>query len=136
MDSGSPIKGYAVASWSALRSFAGRLFRPGRSQHSRLRLLELPHPARLNDRNTLLAKLDRAARRVDRAGFSSWIGTTKMPTTCLLEPAARAAFDLTRETPATRARYGQSVFAKSALLARRLVEAGVPYIQAQLQPPP
>lgn len=36
-----------------------------------------------------------------------------------------AAFDLSRETAATRDRYGRHVFGQSALIARRLVEAGV-----------
>lgn len=34
------------------------------------------------------------------------------------------AFDLDRETPATRERYGRHIFGQSTLLARRLVEAG------------
>jgi uncharacterized protein (DUF1501 family) len=46
-----------------------------------------------------------------------------------MKPEARRAFDLTAEKPATRARYGQSSFGQSCLLARRLVEAGVPYVQ-------
>jgi uncharacterized protein (DUF1501 family) len=46
-----------------------------------------------------------------------------------MHPEARRAFDITRESQATRDRYGQTSFGQSALLARRLVEAGVPYIQ-------
>jgi uncharacterized protein (DUF1501 family) len=46
-----------------------------------------------------------------------------------MNPTARAAFDITRESQATRDRYGQTSFGQSALLARRLVEAEVPYIQ-------
>jgi uncharacterized protein (DUF1501 family) len=46
-----------------------------------------------------------------------------------MHPEARAAFDITRESQATRDRYGQTSFGQSALLARRLVEAEVPYIQ-------
>lgn len=42
---------------------------------------------------------------------------------------AREAFDLTRETPAVRDRYGRHKFGQSCLLARRLVEAGVPLVQ-------
>jgi len=38
---------------------------------------------------------------------------------------AARAFDLSRETPATRDRYGRHIFGQSTLLARRLVEAGV-----------
>jgi hypothetical protein len=39
--------------------------------------------------------------------------------------AANRAFDLSRETAATKDRYGRHVFGQSTLLARRLVEAGV-----------
>lgn len=35
------------------------------------------------------------------------------------------AFDLERETPATRDRYGRHIFGQSTLIARRLVESGV-----------
>ncbi|MFM7057480.1 MAG: DUF1501 domain-containing protein [Planctomycetota bacterium] len=38
------------------------------------------------------------------------------------------AVDLTQESPATLDRYGKSVFARSLLAARRLVEAGIPLI--------
>ncbi len=39
-------------------------------------------------------------------------------------PAVRKAFDLTRESPVLRGRYGFSAFGQGCLLARRLVEAG------------
>jgi hypothetical protein len=42
---------------------------------------------------------------------------------------ARQAFDLSRESAATRARYGDHAFGQSALVARRLVEAGVRLVQ-------
>lgn len=42
------------------------------------------------------------------------------------------AFDLTKEKPETRDRYGRHMFGQSLLLARRLVQAGVPVIQASL----
>jgi hypothetical protein len=41
---------------------------------------------------------------------------------------AQAAFDLDRETDRVRDAYGRSPFGQRALLARRLVEAGVPFI--------
>lgn len=41
---------------------------------------------------------------------------------------AERAFDLTRETDATRDRYGRTTFGQRALLSRRLVEAGVPFV--------
>lgn len=43
-------------------------------------------------------------------------------------PAAQAAFDIHREPAEVRDRYGRSTFGQRALLARRLVEAGVPFI--------
>ncbi len=43
-------------------------------------------------------------------------------------PDAQRAFDIQSETEATRERYGRNSFGQRALLARRLVEAGVPFI--------
>ena len=42
----------------------------------------------------------------------------------ILAGKARDAFDLTKETPEMRERYGRNTFGQSCLLARRLVEAG------------
>ncbi len=41
---------------------------------------------------------------------------------------ARQAFDLHAESPEARARYGPRMFGQSCLLARRLVERGVPFV--------
>ena len=46
------------------------------------------------------------------------------------KPDAPAAFDLTQEDPKTRERYGRTQFGQRLLLARRLVEAGVPFLAA------
>jgi hypothetical protein len=43
-------------------------------------------------------------------------------------PEAQQAFDLGRESEATRDAYGRNAFGQRALLARRLVEAGVPFV--------
>ncbi len=42
---------------------------------------------------------------------------------------ARDAFDLTKEKPETRERYGRNTFGQSCLLARRLVEAGTRVVE-------
>lgn len=42
---------------------------------------------------------------------------------------ARAAFDLTAESDATRELYGRNTFGQSCLLARRLVEAGTRFVE-------
>ncbi len=50
----------------------------------------------------------------------------------LLNGAVAKAFDLNAEKPADRDRYGRHLFGQSLLLARRLVQAGVPMIQANM----
>ena len=47
----------------------------------------------------------------------------------LASPQARAAFDLSGESPQLRDRYGHTRFGQSLLLSRRLVEAGVRLVQ-------
>jgi hypothetical protein len=42
---------------------------------------------------------------------------------------ARDAFDLSKEKPATRDRYGRNTFGQSCLLARRLIEAGTRFVE-------
>jgi hypothetical protein len=46
----------------------------------------------------------------------------------LLSPAVRAAFDLSTEANKTRDRYGRTKIGTRCLLARRLVEAGAPFV--------
>jgi hypothetical protein len=48
--------------------------------------------------------------------------------------AATAAFDIAAEAPALRDQYGRHTFGQSALLARRLVEAGVPFVTVNCVP--
>jgi hypothetical protein len=43
-------------------------------------------------------------------------------------PEAQKAFDISQESPETRERYGRDGFGQRCLLARRLVDAGVPFI--------
>ncbi|HUE12545.1 MAG TPA: DUF1501 domain-containing protein, partial [Planctomycetaceae bacterium] len=45
---------------------------------------------------------------------------------------ARAAFDMEREDPKTRELYGRNTWGQSALLARRLVEAGATFVTVHL----
>jgi hypothetical protein len=46
-------------------------------------------------------------------------------------PEAKRAFDLSQEPAAVRAEYGPRTFGQSCLLARRLVERGVPFVTVQ-----
>lgn len=50
----------------------------------------------------------------------------------LMRPEAAAAFHLDQERTTLRDRYGRSLFGQGCLLARRLVERGVPFIEVTL----
>ncbi len=82
---------------------------------------------RLEDRRTLLAQLNRKARRAQASGQLEQLDTFYQQAFSLLTSSrAQAAFDLSRESPRTRDRYGRHLFGQGLLLARRLIEAGVP----------
>jgi uncharacterized protein (DUF1501 family) len=104
---------------------------------SRERPLEFAVPAltlqgdvsavRLQSRRELLRAIDGAARQADRAAQT--FGRQQAKAFALLSAARnKGAFDLGREPPALRDRYGPTVNGMSMLLARRLAEAGVPFI--------
>jgi uncharacterized protein (DUF1501 family) len=50
----------------------------------------------------------------------------------LMRPEVRTAFDLSQEKDDVRQRYGNGVFGQGCLLARRLVERGVPFVEVSL----
>jgi uncharacterized protein (DUF1501 family) len=99
---------------------------------ARVRSLD-PPPAltldRLDDRRTLLARLDRLDRRRDASGVMEGMDRfTAEAYAMVTGPRARAAFDLSREEPQLRDRYGRTQVGQCCLLARRLVEAGVAFV--------
>ena len=94
-----------------------------------LQLLEGLTPNRISDRNDVRARLDASVRQLDRAGLSEWDRSYQRAYGLITSPQARTAFDLTQESQSSRDAYGRTTFGQSCLLARRLVEAGVPYIQ-------
>ena len=91
-------------------------------------LPEMP-TVRLSERLSLKETLDQAAQRLEanqRALDMNrlYAGAYEM----LASRQARQAFDLAAEPPALRERYGRHRSGQALLLARRLVEAEVPYI--------
>jgi hypothetical protein len=50
----------------------------------------------------------------------------------MMRPEVRAAFDLSSEPDEVRRRYGTGIFGQGCLLARRLVERGVPFVEVGL----
>ncbi len=83
---------------------------------------------RLVNRLSLLRQFDRIRREVDASGtFDSMDAMSQQAQDMLLSGRAREAFNLDKEDPRVRERYGPG-WGEQALLARRLVEAGVRYI--------
>jgi hypothetical protein len=62
--------------------------------------------------------------------------TTYRRANTLMKSAAVKAFDLTEEKDALRDKYGRNLFGQSCLLARRLVERGVPFVEVTLSSAP
>ncbi len=104
---------------------------PTRADFS-IETLHLPadqNPARLQGRKSLQAALDREGDRLARLPAArNLTGHYERAFRFLQSPAARRAFHLAAEPARLRERYGHHPFAQSCLLARRLVEAGVPLV--------
>src|SRR5262249_44703926 len=81
------------------------------------------------DRKSLLAELDTFRSRIDSPELQKWDANNQRAYSLLTSPDARKALDISREKEATRAAYGHTSFGQSCLLARRLIEANVPYVQ-------
>jgi hypothetical protein len=99
----------------------------------RMEGLDLPDDVplgRAEVRDALRRRLERADRAAgqgasqDRSFRESYATAFAM----LSNPRASRAFEIDRELPAVRERYGPGKFAQSLLLARRLVEAGISLI--------
>lgn len=84
---------------------------------------------RLRGRQSLLQQFDRDRQTLDRLGDVGSMDTHyQRAFNMLTSPASREAFDLSKEPQRVRDRYGRHQQGQSALLARRLVEAGVPFV--------
>src|SRR5262249_32978010 len=87
----------------------------------------------LEDRRQLLGSFDTLRRDVDRSGtFDSMDKFQREAYEMISGPAARQAFDISREDPRLRDRYGRHTWGQSTLLARRLVEAGVTFVTVHM----
>ena len=86
-------------------------------------------------RRALLAEVDRQAQAIDREGAGGgFTGLQDRAFAMLTSGGVKKAFEVDREDPKTRDRYGRHMFGQSLLLARRLVQAGVPIVQANMGP--
>lgn len=88
---------------------------------------------RLDRRIHLLASLDETRRDLDRAPHAAARDRQYHAAVDLLTSGrAREAFDIQREDPKTRDRYGRTRWGQQLLLCRRLVEAGVGLVTTSL----
>ncbi len=124
------MKGYGGGNWGRTHDpFMVACTEKGETDVPSLKLLDGLSPDVLTDRRSLLAGLDQAQRTADKTEAAKWDSSTRRAYALLTTPEARKALVLTDEKEATRDAYGHTSFGQSCLLARRMVEAGVPYIQ-------
>jgi hypothetical protein len=84
----------------------------------------------LSARRSLREAIDDVARELEHSPQIERLDQFRQQAFSLLtSPAARQVFDLEREPAALRARYGRFRFGQCCLMARRLVEAGVRFVQ-------
>jgi hypothetical protein len=85
---------------------------------------------RLDDRKQLLVNLDRVDREFEATAATRRVNEFHAQAMSMLtSPAAKRALDLSSEPAAVRDHYGRTQFGQSCILARRLVESGVPFVQ-------
>lgn len=94
-----------------------------------LRLMDGVTPARLQSRQMLLASLDQQRPALEQAQATSrWSEHQQGVMNLLLSSQVAKAFDLSQEPETVRERYGRNIHGQCVLLARRLVESGVPVV--------
>lgn len=84
---------------------------------------------RMKDRKSLLTALDENRRDWDdNRAIGNHLRQQQKAFDLLTSARATGAFDLTQEPESLRQRYGETINGMSLLMARRLVEAGVPFV--------
>jgi hypothetical protein len=84
------------------------------------------------DRVDLLEEMEQSFFKDYKATAGSDHLTTYKRAVQLMQSKEARAFDLDQEPAATRKAYGESKFGDGCLLARRLIEVGVPFIEVNL----
>jgi len=104
------------------------------SPEFRLPELSLPNgltPERLQDRRALLESLDRQVGLIEKLPAARGLQQYhERAFSMLSSPKVKEAFDLSREPAKVRDEYGRNMYGQCVLLARRLVEIGVPLVTA------
>jgi uncharacterized protein (DUF1501 family) len=84
--------------------------------------------ARQRSRRTLLSRVDALGATMPGHPLFAQLDESTENAYSLMFGEARELFDLSKESGAMRDHYGRNTFGQSCLVARRLVESGVPYI--------
>lgn len=99
---------------------------------SNLKLIDGITTNRLDDRLQILRGLDRFRRDVDTHGQFAAMDAFQVSAYDMISgPAVRRAFDISGEDSRLRDRYGRTRLGQACLLARRLVEAGVTFVNVK-----
>lgn len=115
-----------------------RTFAPGGDPNSKdFRVQGLVPPAsmtqgRLEERRSLLQSLDAVAKETEKSSMLKTMDTYQEKAYGLILGDAKKAFDMSQEKDSLREKYGRHHFGQSCLLARRLVEHGVPFITVNM----
>ena len=84
-------------------------------------------------KTSLLRQFDTIRRDIDQSGVMTTMDKFQQQALELVTGSeARVAFDIDRENPKSADRYGQSPWGRYALMARRLVEAGVSFVTVDM----
>lgn len=84
---------------------------------------------RLHDRRTLMQQIDDNLRPLDaQPGIDNFNRTQRRAFNLLTSNDVRSAFDLSLEDPRLRDRYGRTLFGNCSMIARRLVERDVRFV--------
>lgn len=90
-------------------------------------------PNRLDDRRDLLTRFDRIRADVDASGTMAAMDKYgQQAIEMLTSGKLRTALDLAKEPAKSRGRFGNHLWCQQALLARRMVEAGVAFVTIDL----
>src|SRR5262249_2981220 len=99
-------------------------------------LFHLPHglnSERIHCRRALMEDFDRLRSDLDQSGTMSAVNSySRQAVEMVIGRQAQNAFDIEQEPAAVRERYGRHLWCQQALLARRLVEAGVSFVTIDL----
>ncbi len=88
---------------------------------------------RLDDRRALLQQVERQQQAIAAQAEARRLTDQQQKAFAMLTSGQLAqAFEMEREPATVRERYGRHAFGQSLLLARRLVQAGVPVVQANM----